>query len=179
MAPEERTALEAELNTGIEALIGRARGGDQAALGTLREMVESAPDAFNAAANLAREVEHSWVAVVASGNPLVAIVTEYGVERMRRDLAGPDATPLEALLVDRIVATWLEVQVAAQQVPSKLRQGGVDRALLDHLQNWTDRAQKRHLAAIKALAQVRRLQVPVLIGQLNVAQQQVNQVNAA
>ena len=50
-------------------------------------------------------------------------------------------------------------------------------ALAEHHQHWLDHAQARHLAAIKALAQIRRLLLPVL--QVNIAErQQVTQVVA-
>ena len=44
-------------------------------------------------------------------------------------------------------------------------------------QHWLDRAQKRYLTALKTLAQVRRLLVPVV--QVNIAQKQINVAGVA
>ncbi|MBF0503311.1 MAG: hypothetical protein HQM09_24535 [Candidatus Riflebacteria bacterium] len=85
---------------------------------------------------------------------------------LRRDL-GPK-TPLEQLLVERILVTYIETNYLDKII-----------AML----NWTQResdiylkrqnaAHRRHLTAVKALAQVRRLQLPVV--QVNIGENQIN-----
>jgi hypothetical protein len=71
-----------------------------------------------------------------------------------------NSSPVERLLVERAVACWLHVQVAdaryaLDQKDMTLRQG-------DYHQRRMDAANRRSLAALKALALVRTLAVPAL-----------------
>jgi hypothetical protein len=100
----------------------------------------------------------------------VAEVVAGRVDRLRRELAGPTPTPLEALLVERIVTNHLvlaraEMAAAAGEGTASIRQA-------DHHGRAVDRAQKRLLAAIRALADLRQL--PVAAIQINLGAQQVN-----
>jgi hypothetical protein len=91
------------------------------------------------------------------------------MELLREELAGPSPTPLERLLVERVVACWLQVQDA------DVRYAQAKSLSLEwskHHQQRMDRAHKRYLSAIKALTLVRKLALPVL--QVNIARKQVN-----
>jgi hypothetical protein len=83
---------------------------------------------------------------------------------MRKELSGPNPTPLEKLLVQRVVATWLQVQHAELAFSEA---EGISLALGDYYQRRMDHAHRRHLTAIRTLATVRKLALPVLM--LNVA----------
>jgi hypothetical protein len=73
------------------------------------------------------------------------------------------------VLVERVVACWLQVQDAdvryAQAKNLSVTWG-------ECYQRRMDRAHRRYLSAVKALALVRKLAVPVL--QVNIARKQVN-----
>ena len=92
---------------------------------------------------------------------------------LRRELAGPSPTPLERLVADRVVVGWLAAAVAEGAYHQALERG-VRHADDAFHQRRVERAQRRYLAAVKALATVRRLGVPAV--QVNVADQQVNVV---
>ena len=88
---------------------------------------------------------------------------------MRIEVAGENASPLERLLAERVVATWLEVQLfsglyAFGMNKENLRQG-------EYRQKRLDRAHRRHLYAVKALAQIRKMGPAV---QINIAEKQIN-----
>ena len=90
------------------------------------------------------------------------------LESLRAELGGLTATPLERLLVERIVACWLhlhhlEALYAGNSMPLELA---------TYYQRSLSAAHKRYLSAIKTLAVVRKLAVPVL--QVNIARRQVN-----
>jgi hypothetical protein len=89
-------------------------------------------------------------------------------------LLGANASAVERLLVERVVACWLQVQEAdirtAQTRDLSLRWA-------DFYQKRMDRAHCRYLPAIKTLATVRRLAVPVL--QVNIAKKQFNVAGGA
>jgi len=83
---------------------------------------------------------------------------------------------IERLLVERICMTWLALQAAEQGYLRKLDEG-LSFAGVDFYDRHPNAANRRHLAAIRSLAQVRRLQLPP-VGQLNIGAQQVSVANA-
>ena len=86
---------------------------------------------------------------------------------MRDELAGE--TAIERLLVERIVTCRLHLHFLELSLESQ-KSTSID--LAEHYQRTIDRAHKRYLAAIKALATVRKLAVAAL--QVNIAKKQVN-----
>jgi hypothetical protein len=87
-----------------------------------------------------------------------------------RELAGPDPSPLEALLVERVVLDWFQVLMADTLVAHHQFEGS--KKMREEHQRQHDRASKRFLASAKALAQVRRLLGPNI--QVNIAEKQLN-----
>jgi hypothetical protein len=95
------------------------------------------------------------------------------LHNLRTELSGPAPTPVERLLVERIVTCWLQLQyVDVRFAQAK----DLSPSQADFHQRRINHAHKRFLSAVKTLATVRRLAVPVLIGQVNVAGKQVNKV---
>jgi hypothetical protein len=90
-------------------------------------------------------------------------------------LAGANPTPVERLLVERVVACWLQVQDA--DVRYAQGQKELTFAQGEYYQRRMERAHKRYLSALRTLALVRKLAVPVL--QVNIAKKQVNVAGAA
>jgi hypothetical protein len=68
-----------------------------------------------------------------------------------------------------VVATWLQVQ--CYETLYAQNAGKMTLAQGEHHQRRMDRAHNRHLSAVRALAQVRRMAPPV---QINIAEQQIN-----
>ena len=155
----------------IRELVEQAENGDREVLPAIREALDlHAPEIWRDYGDLACVVENKWIARISGDN----LMMEEGVTRtlsaMKVELSGPNATPLEKLLIDRIGACWLQCHYAdaicAQDMKNMSQQLG------DYLQRRQDRAHRRYLAAIKALAQLRRLLTPAV--QVNVVQNQVN-----
>ena len=91
------------------------------------------------------------------------------MEAIRKNLAGPAATPIESLLVSRIVICWLQVQMAdIAQAKGEAPTSGLAAFQLRR----QDSANRRYLAAIRTLATVRKMALPVL--QVNLGQNQIN-----
>jgi hypothetical protein len=138
----------------LATLLERARQGDDEALSALRALLDGTPGLWEQVGDLARLAEQSWIALIAGPDPLLREALERRVEALQVEIAGPDPSPLVRLLARRVVATWLQVQQAdalsAQAVNLPIRQA----AYLDRRQ---DAAHRRHLAALSALATVRRL----------------------
>jgi hypothetical protein len=126
------------------------------------------------------------VELVTDGNAVLREIVAREVREKRQEIEGPNPSPLERLLVDRIVACWLQVSFFERSFYNKLK-GGMSLSLSTHEQKRLDLASRRYLAAIRTLAQVRRLQLPLTLqvalpgatqvgqaGQVNVADQQIN-----
>jgi hypothetical protein len=73
---------------------------------------------------------------------------------VRAELAGPDPSPLEKILADRAVACWLQVQFVDI---SYTQMQGASPAWCGTAERRQSAANGRFLAAVKALAVVRRL----------------------
>jgi hypothetical protein len=94
---------------------------------------------------------------------------EHQLESMRLDIAGKDPSPLEILLAERVVATWLQVQLFEGLYASGLGKHALAQG--NYYQQRLDRAHGRHLSAIRTLAQVRKMGPAV---QINIAEKQIN-----
>ncbi len=92
------------------------------------------------------------------------------------EVAGPTPTPVERVLANAAATYWFAFRLyEAQYAGGATSEGGLTFARSDHYQRRTDRAHRRLLSTLKTLATVRRLAVPAV--QINVARQQVNQMN--
>lgn len=98
-----------------------------------------------------------------------------GWDRLRIDLARPGDGELERLLVAQVALSWLKLAVTEYQHSHFLLNGGETIHKCDFWERRLSSAQRRYLRACETLARVRRLQLPAV--QVNIAEQQVNQVN--
>jgi hypothetical protein len=153
--------LEAELKR-LTTLQRRARGGDAGALAALRKVLDGDPGWWQRTGDVAYQAEQSWLKAYAGTDELAKEVIARKMKALRRELRGDGGSPLERLLVDRIVLNWLTLYHAESMYAQRLRQPeGVSLESSTHHQERIDRCQKRYLAAIRALAQLRRVAVTV------------------
>jgi hypothetical protein len=119
--------------------------------------------------NFARQAELSFVRAAGGDNLVFKEALIRKMELLRAELAGSNPTPIERLLVERVVACWLQVQDAdlryAQAKELSAKWG-------EYYQRRMNHSHKRYLSALKTLALVRKLAVPVL--QVNIAKKHVN-----
>lgn len=145
--------------SGLQSLLRRASDGDEAAVPAIREILHTLPEAVQwFGADLAHEAEQALIHEITCGNIAQREALLHKLAQLRSELAGANPHPLERLLVDRVVLCWLHAYQAelqyglAENVPDDLA---------DCLQQQLDRTQRRLLAAIKCLATVRRLALPI------------------
>ena len=171
MTTEIRVHMEAEKDTehkeGVKLLM-KAQQGDQKSLDKLIERYGSKPAFWQQVGDLAGVVERRLIESQTGGNLLLQEGIRRNLSTMKAELPGPSPTPLESMLVERITSCWLQVQLAELLC----NRSGVSFEQAGHDQKVLDRANKRHLAAIKTLAVVRRLQLPAM--QVNIGERQVN-----
>jgi len=149
-------------------LVQAADTGDAAALARLREVYAEAPDIATVVSSLQYTTEQE---VLSNFQPGARETFSQQAQRWRKRLAGDDPSPLEELLVNRVVLD----QLHALRTEHTLQRGLADSLSLEQAeyhQRQAERAQRRFLRSAKALAEVRRLIRPVV--QVNVADQQVN-----
>jgi len=142
-------------------------------LAALRAACDADPTAWRDLGNLGRHARLALIERIAGKNTVVAAALARKVGTLRDELGGPAPPVLERLLIERILTSWLflnyvEAAYAQQMADLTLKQA-------DYRQRAIDRAQRRQLAAIRALAEVRRLQLPAL--QVNIAAAGGQQVN--
>ena len=158
----------------FHALLKRAETGDEAALKAMRPLIKT-PDFWRQAADLVFNAESTVVNRLAGKNLVVRESVQAQLTYMKNELGGPSPSPLEKLLVDRIALLWVQLTyyetIYTQQMSDlSIRQS-------ESQQRRIDATHRRYLAAIRTLAQVRRLAVPVV--QVNVAQPGAKQLNVA
>ena len=108
-------------------------------------------------------------------NPLSLTAYKRRFKEMQNELGYETASPLERLLIERIVWCWYHLQNAEAYYLKQM--SGSSLAVAGYAQQSLDRAQKRYIHAVQSLAVVRRLQIPVV--QVNIGEKQVNVIQGA
>lgn len=152
----------------------KAQAGDISALPTIRKLFANPVFVDAMGGDLAYQAQSMLIAKFAGKNLLFKEAVPRKMERMRTEIGGPNPSPLESLLVERIVSTWLHLH--------HLELTYCDRKDLtldlgNYYQRSIARAQRNYLSAIKALAHVRKLALPAV--QVNFAKTQVNVLNTS
>lgn len=155
------------------ALIKRAEGGDPNAVKELKSLYRDQPGGFaemacRPVAQIARRLIAKSLCGKKRGNPLIEEGLVDRAETMEKDLAGPNPNPLETLLASRIATCWLDCHILDALTKNCMENGGSLRAI-DFFDKTRHRAHDRLMSAIKALAYVRRVNLNVLLLQLNPA----------
>lgn len=96
--------------------------------------------------------------------------TLAGYDVMRRELEGPDPTPLERLAIERIVVCHATLHRVETLMAFSTKEMSINE--VDSYQDRISRLQTRYLQAVRALAQIRKLDLPNV--QINIAEKQVN-----
>jgi len=94
---------------------------------------------------------------------------------MKADLRLSGEGPLEELLISQIALCWLNL-MTAERLRNDRWTEGVSYESADFWDRHVARVRTDYLRAIRSLASVRRILVPIV--QINIAEQQVNEVRA-
>jgi hypothetical protein len=110
------------------------------------------------------------------GDAKTKAVLERQIDELADEFAGPTPSPVERVLAETAATCWFAFRMHEGHYAGTVSAGGMSLAQSEHAQRRMDRAHRRFLSTVKTLAAVRRLTLPAL--QINVARQQVNQLNA-
>ena len=148
----------------LQALADEAEGGDRDARKRLRVALRrSAPEVVARCSDTATTYRGLLAKAASGGNPLVREAILERARLMASELAGPNPTPLEVLLCDRVASLWVlvELQEALNAAwYSGQAKGKTSPAFMLQMARLQESAQRRYLQAIKTLAQVQRLRGP-------------------
>ncbi len=141
-------------------IVTRANKGDAKAIAALPEVLDRAPEIREAIERIVEgAVERRVIESMHGDSVVVRETLRRKLADMRMELEGPSPSPIERLLVDRVVACWLQTEAADYRAtPPK----GCTLAQANSLSKRQDRAHRRFLSAMKTLATVRKLALPVL-----------------
>jgi hypothetical protein len=157
-------------------LLTRAMDGDadsQAKLARFMDQPELNPELNRKIVNLFGDVrnyaETAVISAVAGDNAMAEKAIYLKVDRLTKELAGPDPSPIERLLAQRAAFCWLvlwryEANLAQAKDLSSRREEFHHRRI--------DAAHRRYLSSLRTLAQIRKLALPAV--QVNIGRNQVN-----
>jgi hypothetical protein len=157
----------------LKELSEKAEAGDAEAVPEIRQILTHSPDLIFKFVNLAGQTEEKLLDHLTDEGDLASReFMHQELSAMRAEIAGEEPSPLERLLAERVVVTWLEVQHFQGLYSHNMRQLTIYQH--EFHQKRLDKAHRRHLSAIKTLAQVRKLLKGKDITQINIAEQQMN-----
>ena len=133
----------------VQALVDRAVLGDTTVLPELRRVLKAHPEMWQKLGDVADRARDSWLTLAAGKNLVFQDSMRLKAHELRAEIAGEKPSPLERLLVERVVATWLQVNYA-DAAYAQANKPGVFQSLL---QEFAEAAgvgpAVAHLAAIK------------------------------
>jgi len=138
-------------------LLGRAQRGDHSAVPELRALLDCSPDLWEAYGNLAGHAEASLIQLIAGSNLVIAESLLRKLGSMKDEFGRESAPPLERLLIDRVTATWLQVNYYDARLAQK---PAGNESAFKLILTQQDAAHRRHLSALKTLATVKKLLKP-------------------
>jgi hypothetical protein len=141
----------------LQRLVQRAEQGDEGVLGELRAALDVNPWVWERYGDLAQQSQAAWLQLIAGKNLLLQESTRRKAERLRSELAGPAPSPVEGLLVERVIACWLQTHYADTVYAQMKGNAPGQHAAAVRRQNS---AQQRYLQAMRALVTIRKLLRP-------------------
>jgi hypothetical protein len=154
-------------------LLRLAEKGEEDAVPEIRQILNEHPDLAWRFVDVAHIAEDTLIEEMTKEGDLAAKeLIRCQLEAMREEIAGKNSSALERLLSERVVLTWLEVQLFEALYAKNMRNLTIAQA--EHHQKRLDRAHRRHLSAIRELAQMRKLLKGTAITQINIADKQIN-----
>jgi hypothetical protein len=143
----------------LARLLRRAEQGDLTVLPRLRAALDGDRRLWDYYGDLGIQAVGSLIKLAAGPNLLLAESLLRKLTALKEELAGPSPSALDRLLAERVAATWLQTNYYDGLMAQA---AGADEARSRMLQRQQDAAHRRHLAALKTLATVRRLLKPAV-----------------
>lgn len=158
--------------TPLEATIIVARKGNRRILPILRRKLDEHPELWKHFGDLTIQAREKWLQLIAGKDLYLAETMRLHLDAMRTELAGPNPSPLDRLLVDRILATHVQVLYfeAMETTDPAVENMRLARYRIDR----REQAHRQFLSAVKMLATVRNLVARTNFIQVEVVQRPMN-----
>jgi hypothetical protein len=153
----------AEKGISLVDLVRKANGGDKESLSVLRKALDSeyADSLVELAGNLADKLEESTLnAMLGEGQQGTRLVLLKKLNQMRDELEWNTSPKLERILIERVCQTWLCLHWL-EMADAQSKNRSLD--LVKHESERIERAERRHLRAVKMLVTVRKMALPLRI----------------
>jgi hypothetical protein len=141
----------------LRTVLERAEQGDDKALPELRKALDAYPLIWERYGDLARQARDAWLGHVAGDNLFLRESLDRKLTAFELELGLTQSSPLERLLIGRIVTCWLMAEYADLVCARSLEES---EPTLRLAQKHQQAAHRRLLTSIKQLASVRRLLNP-------------------
>lgn len=141
----------------------------------LKRLLADVPGVWIIAGDLMENTAHKLIIDLKATYSIQASL-EVGWKQMQIDMAHAGDGALEKMLIQQVALCWLKLAYTERHHEHYLTNGGTTITQADFWERRLSGAQRRYLRAVETLARVRRLQLPAV--QVNIAEKQVNQVNA-
>jgi hypothetical protein len=144
----------------------------------LRKKLEEVPDLWRAIFDITKVIRDNLIEKAIS-HKAARIAIERNVSVLLEEFAYENSSPLEKLLIDNIIITWLRLQWVEYQLIGFMGQGEIHMSVVEFWEKRLSISQRRHLRACETLARVRRLLLVKPAVQVNIAAEGGQQVNVA
>ena len=159
----------------LRDLLSLAKKDQENAMPKIRQILSEHPDLAQRFMHLGRMGEDILIWRMTGEDDLAKReLFRSQLNAMREEIAGENPSPLERLLDERIVATWLQIQLFEGLYANGMSKRSMTIARDGYHQKRLDQIYRRHLSAIRALAQIRKLLKGGAITQINIAEKQIN-----
>lgn len=153
------TTTDSEAMAGLRELVTRAKSGDRVVLPQLREYLDEHPEIWTEVGDLALHAQESWLALMAGEDLVLGECVRRKMDELRGELGIEAASKVEKLLIERVVACWLQVHYADAAYPQAKGPASTPSVRREMMQRQ-ESAQRRYLSSLKQLAIVRKLLKP-------------------
>src|SRR4051794_8663038 len=139
----------------------KAQGSDPSVLPALCSLLDEHPEVWRAFGDLGRSAEESLLDLVSGKSVLLKESVRRKLSELRQEIGGPEPSPLGKLLGGRAALCWLQAHDADARAAGAIEANAPPHAQAD-VRRRQDAAQQRLVAAVKALAWLRKLLRPPL-----------------
>ncbi len=155
----------------LRELVKKAEKGNKKSVLEIREILQENPGLAWRYMTPAKLTERLFIDKMSKDKDLAAKeLMEHQLAAMREEIAGQSPSPLERLLAERVVLTWLQIQLFESIYASSVFKN-MPIAQGNYYQKLLDSIYRRHLSAIRMLAQIRKMGPSI---QINLAEKQIN-----
>jgi hypothetical protein len=172
MTEEERETRRATFGR-LNELVRKAEEGDRESVPEIREILRESPELAWRLMDYGKMAEWHFIQRMTRDEDLVSKeILECQLAAMREEIVGENPSTIERLLAERIVLTWLQIQLFEGLYAANMQKKSTSIKEDNYHQKRLDQAHRHHLSAIRMLAQVRKLGPAI---QINIAGKQINQ----